>query len=102
MRSGGTLLDIQKLHGLYGNIRHTSVYFLEKGDYPSDWRTLGMSEEEQCQEYGHICEYLGKIGWNHYEISNFSAFGYESRHNRAYWNHSPVRGFGLSAASFIP
>lgn len=38
---------------------------------------------------------------HHYEISNFGFPGYESRHNRAYWNHSEVRGFGLAAASYI-
>ncbi len=59
-----------------------------------------MSDEEQCEEYRSVREYLMDRGLHHYEISNFGMPGYESVHNQAYWNHSEVQGFGLSAASY--
>lgn len=60
-----------------------------------------MGDEEQRNEYRAVREYLMARGLHHYEISNFGVPGFESRHNRSYWNHSPVRGFGLAAASFL-
>lgn len=60
-----------------------------------------MGDEEQRNEYYAVREYLIDRGFHHYEISNFGAPGFESRHNRAYWDHSPARGFGLAAASFV-
>ena len=100
-KSGETLAAIRSLHAKFPNIRHTSVYFLEKGDYPKEWKGFGISEAEATEEYARIIEFLTKErGFEHYEISNFALPGYESRHNRAYWTHENVRGFGLSAASF--
>ena len=46
-------------------------------------------------------EWLESKGFRRYELSNFAKPGFESKHNRSYWNHSEYRGFGLSAASFI-
>lgn len=59
-----------------------------------------MNDAEQCEEYRSVREYLVERGLHHYEISNFGLPGWESRHNRAYWNHSEVQGFGLAAASY--
>lgn len=42
---------------------------------------------------------VGEKGFVHYEISNFARPGFESRHNRGYWQRLDCRGFGLSAAS---
>jgi oxygen-independent coproporphyrinogen-3 oxidase len=39
-------------------------------------------------------------GYEHYEISNLSLPGFESRHNSKYWLGHPVYGFGCSAHSF--
>lgn len=99
--SGQTLEDVRYLLERYPAIRHTSVYFLEKGKYPKDWATTAMNDEQQRIEYTNIREYLLARGMHHYEISNFGFPGYKSRHNGAYWNHSEVRGFGLAAASYI-
>lgn len=87
-------------------ISHISVYFLtiyektplyfklqeKKLTIPSeDWMVDTYTKTIQILEAKSFCQY---------EISNFSRPGYESIHNRAYWNRIPYKGFGLSAASF--
>ena len=39
-------------------------------------------------------------GYLHYETSNFSLPGMESKHNSAYWQGKPYMGFGPAAHSF--
>ena len=73
---------------------------LENELYPKNWKANSISEDELKGEFLEIIEYFESIGWNHYEFSNWSKSGYESIHNRAYWNHSNSRGFGLSSASY--
>lgn len=95
------LENIREVHTLFPYVTHTSVYMLEDGNYPGDWRQHSISEEEIQEDFLPIVTYFEKIGWNHYEISNFSKPGYESFHNQAYWNHKNYRGFGLSASSYM-
>ncbi|MBM3932975.1 MAG: radical SAM family heme chaperone HemW [SAR202 cluster bacterium] len=40
-------------------------------------------------------------GYRHYEISNWSFPGYESRHNLVYWRNQPYLGVGPGAHSYI-
>jgi oxygen-independent coproporphyrinogen-3 oxidase len=101
VEAGETLSGIRTLHERYPSITHTSAYLLEyEHTYPKSWQTLALSREEQYTEYGQISEYLRARGFEHYEISNFAQVGCMSCHNRAYWDHSETRGFGLSAASY--
>ena len=39
--------------------------------------------------------------YHHYEISNFSYVGYESKHNLVYWNNEEYYGFGAGASGNI-
>ncbi len=43
---------------------------------------------------------LEKAGYTHYEISNFSKPGFESKHNSSYWNGVSYLGLGPSAHSY--
>ena len=38
--------------------------------------------------------------YHHYEISNFSLSGFESKHNLTYWNNDYYYGFGLNACGY--
>lgn len=81
--------------------KHVSIYILEDESYPAHWKPCLPSEEVTRNEYLSGMQWLQERGFHRYELSNFARPGFESKHNRAYWNHSPYRGFGLSAASFV-
>lgn len=54
----------------------------------------------QADMYELLCEFLKKHCFEHYEISNFSKNGFNSRHNLNYWNNNSYYGFGISAHGF--
>ena len=58
------------------------------------------TEETQGQMYNIAMERLEDRGYEHYEISNFSKTGFQSRHNQSYWDGSEYVGVGTSAHSF--
>ncbi len=99
-KSWEILSYIKQIHRDFSMITHTSVYMLEDEDYPKNWRKNSITESELQSEFTEIIEYFWSIWWTHYELSNFAKPGYESIHNRGYWNHSNSRGFGLSASSY--
>jgi len=41
------------------------------------------------------------MGFEQYEVSNFSKPGFECVHNNAYWKYKDYLGFGTSAHSFV-
>lgn len=46
-------------------------------------------------------DYLVAQGFSHYELSNFAAPAFESRHNSLYWRNEEYIGLGPGAASYI-
>ena len=58
------------------------------------------AEDEMAEFYEAACEFLERAGFHHYEISNWSRPGFESRHNLKYWRREPYLGFGAGAHSF--
>lgn len=62
---------------------------------------LPMGEELDRQMYHYAIQRLGEMGYGQYEISNFARAGYESRHNKVYWETTPYLGFGLGAHSYF-
>jgi len=57
-----------------------------------------ISEELDYEMYKLINQKLSN--YHHYEISNFSKKGYESKHNLTYWNNNPYYGFGLGSTGY--
>ena len=58
-------------------------------------------DDEQADMYFYAAETLARYGYEQYEISNFAARGFESRHNLKYWNLDDYMGFGPGAASSV-
>lgn len=58
-------------------------------------------EDSQSQLYLFAVDYLKTLGFEQYEISNFSKVSYESRHNINYWKCGEYIGIGPSAHSFF-
>lgn len=78
---------------------HISPYCLTvpEGHPLSKGRPL---EDQQVEMFHMIERSLGDLGYNRYEISNFSLPGKESRHNSLYWEDQEYWGIGLSAHSY--
>ncbi len=86
------------------NVTHISAYMLkiEKGTRFFEIRDkLELPDEDEvAQMYLETIKALKSIGFNQYEISNFSKVGFESRHNLKYWTLEEYLGIGASAHSF--
>ena len=59
------------------------------------------SEDEERKSYHDLSNFLSEIGYDRYEISNFAKSGFESRHNKKYWNLDEYLAFGIGASAFI-
>lgn len=60
-----------------------------------------VSEDVIVQMYELCSMILKEHGYEHYEISNYSLPGRESRHNMNYWRRGQYLGIGPAAHSFI-
>lgn len=58
-------------------------------------------DDEQADMYYYAAHMLERYGYRQYEISNFCAPGYHSRHNLKYWNLDDYLGFGPGAHSCV-
>ena len=89
------------------NSEHISVYslILEEGtklEKQIEEKTLFLPDENiEREEYWLVKNKLKEQGYVHYEISNFSKKGYESKHNVSCWKQEEYIGFGVAAHSYI-
>ena len=58
-------------------------------------------EDLEREMYWTTKNILEENGYIHYEISNFSKKGYESKHNLNCWGQKEYLGFGVAAHSYI-
>lgn len=93
-------------------VPHASVYMLEVDEDSRLGREMlkggaryraGLvpNDDAIARMYERAIERLEAAGLRQYEISNFSRFGLESRHNLRYWERRPYLGVGLDASSAL-
>ena len=58
-------------------------------------------EEVEAEMFEYIIAELERTGFEHYEISNFSKPGFESRHNLMYWDNAEYYGIGAGASGYV-
>lgn len=97
--------DLERITKL--NPEHISVYSLivEEGtkieEKIKNKELYLPSEELERKMYWKVKNVLEEKGYIHYEISNFSKKGFESKHNLACWNQEEYIGFGIASHSYI-
>lgn len=106
---GQDLYQIQQdLRGLLrcDAVKHLSAYELTLSPCSPLGRHRSLlplpDEDSVVAMYNGIGATLLDAGFEQYEVSNYALPGYYSRHNSAYWNHSPYVGLGPSAHSYLP
>lgn len=88
------------------NPEHISVYslILEEGtpfyNKYNENKIKLPDEELERNMYWYVKNTLENNGYVHYEISNFSKKGFESKHNMNCWNQEEYLGFGVAAHSY--
>lgn len=89
------------------NPEHISVYSLiiEENTKMFDLIEKGElelpDEDVERKMYWSVKKFLEENGYIHYEISNFSKSGFESKHNANCWNQHEYLGFGIAAHSYF-
>ena len=87
-------------------VRHLSCYALTPEENSILYKQIQsrkhapVDDEQAARQYGQLCHRLQQTPFRHYEVSNFAVEGHESRHNSAYWDHTPYLGLGPAAHSF--
>ena len=97
--------DLHKMIEL--NPEHFSIYSLIWEPDTKFYEKLESGEYEEtdndleAQMYEYIIYYSKKMGYHHYEISNFAKSGKEAKHNSKYWKNKEYIGVGLGASGYI-
>jgi oxygen-independent coproporphyrinogen III oxidase len=83
------------------NPKHISLYILNaRSKYP---HIQSMPDDEFIrEEYLFVSEYLQKLGFVHYEVSNFALPGFEAKHNVKYWKGEAVAALGPTGTGYFP
>ena len=98
------LKDIALLHQY--QIPHISCYALTVEEKTALHHLIQQNKienvdgEKQARHFEIVVDSLTKLGFEHYEISNFALPGHQSNHNSSYWKSKPYLGLGPSAHSF--
>lgn len=82
------------------NPLHFSIYILTVGAKYRFFNQL-PGEQQVCDEYLFVNEYLEQQGFYQYEVSNYAREGFESEHNLRYWKGDSVMALGPSATGFF-
>jgi len=97
-------VTLEKVTGL--EIPHVSAYTLIFEEGTILFRDMKIknininSDVVESELYFYLTDFLVSRGYNHYEISNYAKSGYESEHNKKYWNYINYLGLGPGSHSF--
>ena len=87
-------------------VQHISAYHLIYEEETPVYKQLKegkltpADEELSNSLFELLIDTLTAVGFEHYEISNFARYGFQSRHNSSYWNGTQYLGVGASAHSY--
>ena len=70
------------------------------GKWKSAKKIKEIDSDSSAQDLLVLIDHLGKAGFDHYEVSNFSKPGFISNHNSNYWRAEKYLGIGPSAHSY--
>jgi len=62
---------------------------------------MPVEEELEWMMFRYGIEWLQRMGYNHYEISNYAVPGFQCRHNINYWKNQEYIGLGAGAHGFV-
>jgi len=98
---GQTLNDLSKDLEIIKSIKppHVSSYNLTLSK-DHRFNENRPSDKIQIEMMELINKELLSFGCKKYEVSNFSRSGFESQHNRSYWEDKSYFGFGIGAHSY--
>lgn len=85
------------------SVEHISSYILKVEERTAFYKqALILPDDDAVSDlYLFAVDELAKLGYNQYEISNFSKPGFESKHNMKYWRCEEYLGIGPAAHSFM-
>jgi oxygen-independent coproporphyrinogen III oxidase len=91
----------------FPQIKHLSAYALELSPqtplakmFPAAGK--GQKEENEfVEQHKYLLQTAPEAGFDQYEISNFSKYGFQSAHNLNYWQQGNYLAFGVSACRYI-
>lgn len=90
-------------HAISLGINHISLYGLkiDEGCYFYKNMPKNLPDEDiQADMYLSAIKICKENNFEHYEVSNFSKKGFNSRHNLNYWDNNSYYGFGVSAHGY--
>ena len=88
-------------------VDHISAYSLQIEEGTKFYRefkmgSLSTADDEKLRKFYDLAvNELTDAGYDHYEISNFSKPGFESRHNLMYWDNAEYYGIGAGASGYV-
>ena len=106
---GQTMDDVRSnvAKALSLNIPHLSLYslILEHHTVFMNKMRRGKlhlpTEDLEAEMFEYIISEMERNGFEHYEISNFTKPGFESRHNLMYWENVEYYGVGVGASGYL-
>lgn len=106
---GQTMDDVRSnvAKALSLNIPHLSLYslILEHHTVFMNKMRRGKlhlpTEDLEAEMFEYIIFEMERNGFEHYEISNFTKPGFESRHNLMYWDNVEYYGVGAGASGYL-